>query len=135
MSISWGVYDAGAYDASANYSRILYRQKNVTGPAEEGKDAADLLEVFPGRDCVQTNSSAESVYPILGWSCQSSEGGSCYQTPYAIQSFLVVSAAEVNQGSGKCWVASTGDAVESMRRSSVSAWVGGAVALFAAALI
>lgn len=126
--------NAGAFDASANYSRILYQQQNVTQP-QEGQDAARLLEVFSGRDCVQTNSSAEALFPILGWSCQSAENGSCYQTSYAIQSFLVVSAAQVNGGSGKCWVASTGDAGDSVRRSFALALAGGAVALFAAALI
>ncbi|KEQ73139.1 hypothetical protein M436DRAFT_47021, partial [Aureobasidium namibiae CBS 147.97] len=122
------------FDASANYSRILYRQQNVTQP-QEGQDAARLLEVFSGRDCVQINFSAEALYPILGWSCQSPENGSCYQTNYTIQSFLVVSASKVNGGSGKCWVASIGDAGDSVGRSNALALVGGAVALFAAALI
>lgn len=133
-SISWGVSNAGAFDSSANYSRILYQQQNVTQP-QEGQDAARLLEVFSGRDCIQTNSSGGALLPILGWSCQSAENGSCYQTNYPIQSFTVVSAAQVNGGSGKCWVASTGDAGQSLRSDSMLGWVGGALVLFAAALM
>lgn len=126
--------NAAVFDASANYSRIFYQQQNVT-QSEEGKDAARLLQAFSGRDCVQTNSSTEALYPILGWSCQSSANGSCYQTNYAIKSFSVVSAGEVNAAGGKCWVASTGDAGESPRRSSLLGLVGAAVVLFAAALM
>jgi hypothetical protein len=128
------VLNAAAFDDSANYPRILYQQQNITQP-EEGKDAARLLEVFSGRDCIQTDSSAEALYPILGWSCQSSADGSCYQTNYEIKSFSVVSAAEINAADGKCWVASTGNAGESVRRSSVLGMVDTAVVLFAAALM
>jgi hypothetical protein len=125
--------NAGAYDASANYSRIFYQQQNVTQP-QEGKDAARLLEVFSGRDCTQTNSSAEALLPILGWSCQSSSNGSCYQAAYEINSFTVVSAEQVNSAGGKCWVASTGDAQESIGRSSVLGVVSGVLILIAALL-
>lgn len=71
----------------------------------------------------------------MGWSCQSAENGSCYQTNYGVQSFLVVGAAEINGGSGKCWVASTGDAGASLRDNYVLSLVGGAFVLFAAALL
>jgi hypothetical protein len=125
--------NAGAYDASANYSRVFYQQQNVTQP-QEGKDAARLLEVFSGRDCVQTNSSAKALHPILGWSCQSSVNGSCYQTGHGIESFTVVSAEQVNGAGGKCWVASTGGAQESIGRSSVLGVVSGVLILIAALL-
>lgn len=125
--------NTGAYDASANYSQILYQQQNVT-QAQEGKDAARLLEVFSGRDCIQTNSSAEALHPILGWSCQSSANGSCYQATYEIKSFTVVSAEQINGAGGKCWVASTGGAQESIGRSSVLGVVSGVLILIAALL-
>jgi hypothetical protein len=122
--------NAGAFDASANYSRIFYQQQNVT-QSQEGKDAARLLEVFSGRDCVQRDSSAGSLIPILGWSCQSSANGSCYQASYGIKSFTVVSAEQVNGGGGKCWVASTGGAQEGIGRSSVLGLVSGVLILIA----
>lgn len=125
--------NAGAFDASANYSQIFYQQQNVTQP-QEGKDAARLLEVFSGHDCVQTDSSAGSLRPILGWSCQSSANGSCYQAAYGIESFTVVSAEQVNGASGKCWVASTGGAQENLGRSSVLGLVSVVLILVAALL-
>jgi hypothetical protein len=124
---------ADAFDASANYSRIFYQQQNVTQP-QEGMNAARLLEVFSGRDCIQTDRSAEALLPILGWSCQSSGNGSCYQTNYGIKSFLVVSAEKVNGASGKCWVASTGGAKESSGGYSVLGLVSGVLVVVAALL-
>jgi hypothetical protein len=80
--------------------------------------------VFSGRDCRQTDSSAEAVYPVMGWTCQSSAGGDCYETPYDIMSFQVGSAAMVNAGSKKCWVASTGLATDRSGSSNAATAVG-----------
>jgi hypothetical protein len=97
-------------------------------------DAARLLEVFSGRDCIQTERSAEALLPILEWSCQSPENGSCYQTNYGIKNFLVVSAEQVNGASGKCRVASTGGAEESFGGHSVLGLVSGVLVVIAALL-
>jgi hypothetical protein len=87
--------------------------------------------VFSGRDCRQTNSSTETVYPVLGWTCQSPVGGDCYEAPYDIMSFQVGSAAIVNAGSKKCWVASTGMAAERVGSGSAATAVGVMAVLFA----
>jgi hypothetical protein len=97
-------------------------------------DAARLLKVFSGRDCIQIDRSAEALLPILGWSCQSSGNRSCYQTNYGIESFLVVSAEQVNGASGKCWVASMGGAEESLGGHSVLGLVSGVLVSVAALL-
>ncbi|KAG9664404.1 hypothetical protein KCU95_g828, partial [Aureobasidium melanogenum] len=131
--ISWRIFNADAYSTQTNYSRIWYQQQNVTSPAQ-GEDAARIFEVFSGRDCHQTGSSNETVYPIWGWTCQSSASGECYETPYNIMSFQIGSAAAVNSAVKKCWVASTGAAAERSGGSRTAAAVG-AVAILAAGLL
>jgi hypothetical protein len=90
--------------------------------------------VFSGRNCRQTNSSAETVHPVMGWTCQSSAGGDCYEAPYNIVSFQVGSAAMVNAGSKKCWVASTGMAAERVGSGSTATAVGFMAVLLAGML-
>jgi hypothetical protein len=125
--------NANAYSAQTNYSRLWYQQQNVTSPSQ-GQDAARIFEVFSGRDCRQTNSSTEAVYPVLGWTCQSSAGGDCYEAPYNIMSFQVGSAAMINAGSKKCWVASTGMAADRVGSGSAATAVGFMAVLLAGML-
>ncbi|KAG9603284.1 hypothetical protein KCU77_g1204, partial [Aureobasidium melanogenum] len=128
--ISWRIFNANAYSPRTNYSRIWYQQQNVTSPTQ-GEDAERIFEVFDSRDCYQTGPTNETVYPILGWTCQSSANGECYEAPYNIRSFQIGSAWSVNSGAKKCWTASTGVAAERLRTAAAV----GAAAVLAAGLL
>ncbi|KAI5211564.1 hypothetical protein AUEXF2481DRAFT_5249 [Aureobasidium subglaciale EXF-2481] len=131
--IAWRLFNTDAYSNQLNYSRVWYQQQNVTSP-NQGEDATRLLEVFSGRNCQQTNASAETVHPILGWTCQSSGNGDCYEAPYNIMSFQVGSAAAVNSQYKKCWTASTGMGPERPGSGKAAAAVGAVAILFAGIL-
>ncbi|CAD0100287.1 unnamed protein product [Aureobasidium mustum] len=131
--VSWRIFNADTYSTQTNYSRLRYQQQNITSPSQ-GEDAARMLEVFSGRDCHQTGSSNTTVYPILGWTCQSSASGDCYEAPYNIMSFQIGSAAAINSAAKKCWVASTGAAAEKLGSGRTATNVG-AVAILVAGLL
>ncbi|KAH0337331.1 hypothetical protein KCU81_g8148, partial [Aureobasidium melanogenum] len=114
--ISRRVFNANSYSAQTNYSRIWYQQQNFTSP-KQGEDAARIFECL----------AAETT-------CQSSGNGECYEAPYNIGSFQIGSAAAVNSGAKKCWVASTGSAAERFSGSKTAAAVGAAAILAAGML-
>ncbi|KAK6004695.1 hypothetical protein QM012_008557 [Aureobasidium pullulans] len=132
--ISWRIFNADAYSTQTNYSGIWYFQQNFTWPAQ-GEDAERIFEVFDAKDCHQTGPTNDSIYPILGWTCQSSAKGDCYEAPYNIRSFQIGSAAGINSKIKKCWIASTGAAAERFGGSSRTAVAVGALTVLAAGLL
>ncbi|KAG9660492.1 hypothetical protein KCU95_g3399, partial [Aureobasidium melanogenum] len=99
---SYTVSNAQDFSSQANYTSLFYQQLNesINGDGSgigTGKDAARVVEVFPGEDCREIDGLA-----WFGFSCQNADG-ELYVIPGGVKSFSIVSKAEsVNKG--KCWV-------------------------------
>lgn len=99
---SYTVFNAQDFSSQANYTSLFYQQLNesINGDGSgigTGKDAARVVEVFPGEDCREIDGLA-----WFGFSCQNADG-ELYVIPGGVKSFSIVSKAEsVNKG--KCWV-------------------------------
>ncbi|KAI5250189.1 hypothetical protein E4T43_00129 [Aureobasidium subglaciale] len=89
------------FNAQVNYTSVWYQQVNasINGNSKgvgDGKEAARVVEVFPGKNCREINGS-----PWYGFGCQS-RGGERYEIPGGIQSFSLVRRANSVMQS-KCW--------------------------------
>lgn len=107
--IHWLLENKDAYDPSANYSSMLYRQ-HVQNPASDaykpGHFANRWITVYGGVNCSELDPTAKKdekkpLLPWFGWSCFSEGQGSCGDTPYNIASFYVNPVE--NSRSGTCW--------------------------------
>ncbi|GIZ49755.1 hypothetical protein CKM354_001278200 [Cercospora kikuchii] len=110
--ISYTLENSEAFDVATNYSRIWYRQTNMTGNGESGSgDAAIALNIYPGRDCTIDRPGGRDappstpIWPFYGWTCQSAEDGQCRTTGHTIKSIMVNDASGINarDWQDKCW--------------------------------
>jgi len=104
--IYWSISNTNAYDASANYSSVLYRQSisnPITDEQEIGESAAIRTTIYPGKRCSErdpNDNSTQGLLPWYGFGCLSEEKGRCGTTPYSIASFRITPPHPEGQ---KCW--------------------------------
>ncbi|KAF1834268.1 hypothetical protein BDW02DRAFT_647718 [Decorospora gaudefroyi] len=104
--IHWSLSNAEAYNASANYSSVLYRQ-HISNPntkeQEPGSRAERITTLYGGKGCTQIDPNDDKdILPWYGFSCWSEAQGSCGTTSYNIQSFTVQPRSP--EAYWKCWV-------------------------------
>ncbi|KAI5203619.1 hypothetical protein E4T39_04070 [Aureobasidium subglaciale] len=98
---SYTVLGEEKFNAQINYTSLWYQQLNtsINGDSKgvgDGKEAARVVEVFPGKNCREING-----LPWYGFGCQSRDGER-YDIPGGIQSFSLVRRADSVMQS-KCW--------------------------------
>ncbi|KAH7399071.1 hypothetical protein DE146DRAFT_656464 [Phaeosphaeria sp. MPI-PUGE-AT-0046c] len=103
--IHWSLSNTEAYDASANYSSVLYRQ-HISSPNTDdqkpGHRAERRATIYPGKGCTQKDPNDDKgLLPWFGLSCLSEDKGRCGTTPYSIQSFYIQAGDSEKQGT--CW--------------------------------
>jgi hypothetical protein len=100
--IHWSLLNAESYNASANYSSVLYRQ-HISSPndktQEPGGRADRRTTLYGGKRCSEKDpNNDKGLLPWYGFSCLSEDKGSCGTAGYGFQSFTVQPA-----GQEKCW--------------------------------
>ncbi|OAK98028.1 hypothetical protein IQ06DRAFT_295404 [Phaeosphaeriaceae sp. SRC1lsM3a] len=107
QGIRWSISNTEAYDASANYSSVLYRQ-HISNPNTDdqkpGHRAERRATIYPGKGCTQkdpNDNSTSGILPWFGLSCLSEDKGRCGNTPYSIQSFYIQAGDPDSQN--QCW--------------------------------
>jgi hypothetical protein len=103
--IHWALSNADAYNASANYSSVLYRQY-ISSPngneQEPGAAAVRRATLYGAKGCTEAKpNDGEGLLPWYGFSCLSENQGSCGTTRFGFQSFKLLPAA--SDKSYKCW--------------------------------
>jgi hypothetical protein len=106
--IHWTLTNKDAFDASANYSSILYRQSSLS-PNNDGQKSGDPANIratiYPGERCTEkdpNDNSTEGLLPWYGFGCFSEEKGRCGTTPYNIVSFRITPGVE-DKEKNTCW--------------------------------
>lgn len=132
--LHWSILNADEYDASANYSSVMYRQHLLnpnTDDQKPGHPARRRATLYPGKGCTEKDPNDENgLQPWYGFSCWSEDEGSCGTAPYSFQSFYIQAGNEDR----KCWeFARNGQSgAVRMSKSVVAAFVGTSVALWLA---
>jgi hypothetical protein len=99
--IRWELRNAKSYDASVNYSRVLYQQ-HIESLDMSDRPADKLVTVYGAKKCSEKDpNDNEGLLPWFGFSCLGEDQGSCGTTPYSIQSFRVT-PTDADDGR-KCW--------------------------------
>ena len=103
--IHWSILNADDYDASANYSSVLYRQKVPnpnTDDQKPGHPAGRRATLYPGKGCTGKDPNDEKgLQPWYGLSCWSEDKGRCGTAPYSFQSFYIQAGDKDSEN--KCW--------------------------------
>lgn len=134
--IHWSILNADNYDASANYSSVLYRQhfpNPNTDDQKPGHPAERRATLYPGKGCTEKDPNDEKgLQPWYGLSCWSEDKGRCGTAPYSFQSFYI-NAGDDNSDN-QCWdFARNGQSgAARMSKSVVAAFLGTSVALWLA---
>jgi hypothetical protein len=105
--IHWSLSNKDAFDASANYSSVLYRQSSLgsTPESEPGYPANVRATVYPGKRCTERdpdNNSTDGLLPWYGFGCLSEDKGRCGTTSYSIASFRITPGVE-DKKEDTCW--------------------------------
>ena len=103
--IHWSILNAEEYDASANYSSVLYQQhfpNPNTEDQEPGHNAKRRATLYSGRGCTQKDPNDDKgLQSWYGFSCLTGDKGSCGTGPYSIQSFYIQEGNLDRQN--QCW--------------------------------
>ena len=108
------------YDATKNYSKVLYRQ-HIANPSSEdsqpGHYADRKVNLYGDEKCTELiPNETVGLYPWFGLSCWSEDEGSCGTIPYNIASFAVQPGPEEDDKDGTCMVfAEEGAATSNLR--------------------
>lgn len=132
--IHWQIENAEAFNASMNYSSILYRQ--WSGATQVGAYGNRRLTVYGSADCKTdekpTFAAGSQADPAYGFGCWSPSEGSCGTVPYSMRSFKV--GPGDNDESGACWVFTKEEVAMSKSASASVSGQYSAVAVVLAAL-
>lgn len=101
--IDWQIENASVFNASMNYSSILYRQwSGSTQVGSYGNRRVTLYSTADCKDDARTTFTGPESDPSYGFGCWSPSEGSCGTAPYSVASFKI--GPGDNDESGACSV-------------------------------